>query len=86
MSHDLAGLAAAARGAEGAGAPTDEIEITPTMTKAGAAVLCRYDRSQEEYWADEVYRAMRRAAGLPPEVAHSTTADVREDRPSAKEG
>jgi hypothetical protein len=86
MSHDLAAAAAAAaRPAEGAGASAGEIEITPAMTKAGAAVLCRYDRSQEEYWADQVYRAMRQAADL-QQVARSTTADVREDRPSTKGG
>lgn len=38
----------------------DEIEITPEMIEAGAAVLCHMSPSMGEpdYWAEEVYRAM----------------------------
>jgi hypothetical protein len=71
---------------QGAVAPADEVEITPAMTAAGAAVLCGFETltAGEEYWADEVYRVMRRAAVLPEEAGHSTMVDVRDDRPSAK--
>jgi hypothetical protein len=50
-----------------AGAPEQEIEITPEMIEAGACVLCRFETftADEEYWAKEVYRAMRKAA---PEI------------------
>ena len=67
------------------GAPGEEIEITPAMTEAGAAVLCGFETyfSTEEYWADAVYRAMRRAALSP--AGGSTTVDVDADLPSATE-
>jgi len=47
-----------------AGAPGDEIAITPAMIKAGAAVLCSFETftADEAYWAQEVYSAMRRVA------------------------
>ena len=43
----------------------DEVEITPEMTEAGEAVLCRmtnYFGADEACWAERVYRAMRAAA------------------------
>jgi hypothetical protein len=39
MSHDPAAPAVAARQAEGADAPADEIEITPAMIEAGGEAL-----------------------------------------------
>jgi hypothetical protein len=49
--------------ADGDGAPEIEIEVTPEMIAAGAAVLCRFETftASEAYWAEEVYRAMRAA-------------------------
>ena len=43
-----------------------EVEITPEMTEAGSAVLCRMrlDLADEDFWAEEVYRAM--AVLMPP--------------------
>jgi hypothetical protein len=48
---------------KGDGAP-DEIEVTPEMIEAGARLLCGYETltRDEAHWAEEVYRAMRRAA------------------------
>jgi len=48
-----------------AGAPANEIEITPEMIEANAEVVCRcFDdptgRSYGEHVAEEVYLAMRR--------------------------
>jgi hypothetical protein len=48
-----------------AGAPENEVEITPEMIEAGAEVVCRcFDdptgHSYGEHVAVEVYRAMRR--------------------------
>ena len=45
-----------------AGAPEDEIEITPEMIEAGAAILYGYETLTrgEEWWAVEVYRSMWR--------------------------
>ena len=39
---------------------SDEIEITPEMIDAGAAVLAGFETyfSDEEMWAERVYRAM----------------------------
>jgi hypothetical protein len=50
-------------GYDGDGAPEIEIEVTPEMIAAGAAVLCRFETftASEAYWAEEVYRAMRAA-------------------------
>ena len=49
-----------------AGAPEQEIEITPAMMDAGAAVLCGFETeiTDETYWAKavKVYVAMRKAA------------------------
>jgi hypothetical protein len=47
-----------------AGAPEQEIEITPEMIEAGAGVLCGFETetTDETYWARKVYIAMREAA------------------------
>ncbi len=44
--------------------PETEIEITPAMIEAGAAVLCSFETltAGEEYWARKTYLAMRKAA------------------------
>jgi hypothetical protein len=41
-----------------------ELEVTPEMIEAGAAVLCRmttYFGADEEVWAERIYRAMTSA-------------------------
>jgi hypothetical protein len=45
---------------QAAGAPADEIEITPEMIEAGVAILYGYETLTrgEEWWAVEVYRSM----------------------------
>ena len=47
-----------------AGAPANEIEITPEMIAAGAEVLYAFETetTDETYWAIKVYVAMRNAA------------------------
>jgi hypothetical protein len=37
-----------------------ELEVTPEMIEAGAAVLCRMTThfAGEDYWAEEIYKAM----------------------------
>jgi hypothetical protein len=59
--HNSDGHKATASTASAGGAGAPEIEITPEMIEAGAAVLCRFETftASEEYWAEEVYRAMR---------------------------
>ena len=56
-----------------------EIEITPEMIEAGASVLYRMELAfaGEEFWAEEIYRAM--ASLLPAARARSvsTLASVR---------
>jgi len=50
--------------AEPLGAPEDEIEVTPEMIEAGVAILYGYetDTVGEEYWAETIYKAMRKVA------------------------
>jgi len=45
---------------------TDEIEITDEMIAAGARTLMSFETytANEEYWAELVYRAMRKAAPI----------------------
>ena len=57
----------------------DDVEITPEMIEAGASILYRMETAfaGEEFWAEEVYRAM---ASLAPAVrvpAVSTLASAR---------
>jgi len=46
------------------GAPEQEIKITPAMMDAGALVLCELETepTDETYWAEKVYVAMRKVA------------------------
>jgi hypothetical protein len=50
----------------------DEIEITPEMIEAGRNILYTISTSfaDEEYWAEQVFRAMIRAA--PSRIASDT--------------
>jgi hypothetical protein len=45
---------------EKTGAPENEIEVTPEMIEAGAAVLCGFETetADESFWAKEVFLAM----------------------------
>jgi hypothetical protein len=65
------------------GAPkADEIEVTPEMIEAGALVLAGFDTTfaGPEYWAEQTYLAMRRAATSSRSALDQVTAAARKDR------
>lgn len=65
--------------AEGSDRP--EIEVTPEMIEAGASVLYRMETAfaGEEFWAEEVYRAMVSLASTSSRVPiFSISASARE--------
>jgi hypothetical protein len=60
-------MAAEAEHRAKAGAPEDEIEITPEMIEAGVDVLYQYAPSMAgfDFWAGEIFRAMWAARTAP---------------------
>jgi len=51
---------------EGAGAPENEIEITPAMIEAGVSAFNRWSNSgeMEEYIVEQIYKAMKKMASV----------------------
>ena len=62
----------------------DEIRITPEMIEAGASVLYRMELlfAGEEFWAEEVYRAMVSLSPVVSVPAASISVSAHEARSS----